>query len=169
MRSLFCDVRYVRSGSGMVSWVRICLRRRRMEVRARFRCCEVLSLRERVIRSEVVRMVGLADPGVWHTHAPRIDYCPCPVSVCPIRLCERKQCDATSAARTARHCTLPFRRPPSKRAYPTFSRTASPASTSSRVFLLSFRPPTGTFLSQSAGNHTIDIDYFVESLYSLCA
>ena len=109
MRSLFCDVRYVRKVFGIVSWVRISVRRRRMEVRARFRCCEVLSLRKRVIRSDDARRVGLADPGVWQIHAPVYEnrLLSVSVSVCPIRLCERKQCDATSAARTARHCTLP--------------------------------------------------------------
>lgn len=107
MRGLFCDVRYVRSGSGMVSWVRIGVRRRRMEVRGRFRCCEVLSLRERVIRSEVVRTVGLVDPGVWQTHAPVYEN---RLSVSRIRLSYPSvRADAMRCA--ARHCTLPSTTP----------------------------------------------------------
>ena len=52
MRGLRWQGPCVRNAIGMVSWVRISVGRRRMEVRGRFRRCEVLSLRERVIRSE---------------------------------------------------------------------------------------------------------------------
>jgi hypothetical protein len=133
MRGLFCDVRYVRNAFGMVSWVRISVRRRRMEVRARFRCCEVLSLRERVIRSEVVRMVGLADPGVWHTHAPVYEN---RLSVSRIRLsypsvrAEAMRCDI--AQHGIVHC-----RPQTalQRAYPTNLPDRQSRQPSGRVFL----------------------------------